>query len=311
MLGGMLPNVDAVFTLVRRFATRSSVTDVAAPKWLVQRHGLGPLMARAGLAEFREDLVRATVAWAGIESDLPAVVAALREAGVRSAPIKGVSYAKRLYATPAERPMNDIDLLIRGDDRERAGEVLRSIGFELSKIAGVLHHAVPFVRGDQVIDLHWNIIGPGRARIELADIWSRTEDGWPAGAEQLAPADALAFHLIHLARNRLWLPLINVVDAARLFELARPGDALDRARSWGLERPVKLALRFCEAILEGREGRPAGWLGPSRDDAALLVEPSAPRKVVYDVVTAGSPIQLASRVANIGVNRLRAFVRRQ
>jgi hypothetical protein len=301
----MLPNVDEVFTLVRRFAARSPVTDVAAPKWLVQQHGLAPLAARAGLGIFREDLVRATVEWSRIAAELPEVVQALREAGVRSAPIKGVAYAKRLYASPAERPMNDIDLLIRGGDRARAADVLRKLGFERSRVAGVLHHAAPYVRGDQVIDVHWNIIGPGRAHIDLADVWARTESGWPEGSEQLAPADALAFHLVHLARNRLRLPLINVVDAARLFELARPEAALDRARAWGLELPVKLALRFCEGVLEGRAGRPAGWLGPSRDDAVLLPEPSRPRKLVFDLVTAGSPLQLASRVAQFSANFLR------
>lgn len=310
MLGGMLPNVDAVFTLVRRFASRSPVTDVAAPKWLVQRHGLAPLAARAGLASYRDDLVRATVEWARIEAELPAVVAALRKAGVRVMPLKGASYAMRLYTHPAERPMSDVDLMVPSTQRSRAEETLRAIGFELSPIAAVMHHAVPFVRGELVIDLHWNIIGPGRSRIDLDEVWDRASGGWPAGAERLEAVDALTFHLVHLARNRLRLPLINVVDAARLMESASGEAALDRAQAWGLHVPVKLALRFCASILSDRPGRPAGWLGPSREDAALISEQSMPSKVIFDLVAAGSPRQLASRVAHLGANKLRALVRR-
>src|SRR4051812_8306378 len=103
-LGGMLPEVDALFTLVRQLANRSSVTGGGVPKWLVQRHGLGPLMARAGVAGYRDDLVRATLAWAVVEKELPDVVSALRDGGVRMATLKGAAYAKSLYLHPAERP---------------------------------------------------------------------------------------------------------------------------------------------------------------------------------------------------------------
>jgi hypothetical protein len=305
-----LPNVDAVFTLVRRLASRSPVTDVAAPKWLVQRHGLAPLAARGGLAQFRDDLVRATVDWALMEAELTTLVPALRKAGVRVAPIKGASYAKHEYAHPAERPMSDLDLLVPAASRRDAEGVLRSLGFELSPAAALMHHAVPFVRGSFAIDLHWNIIGPGRARVALEDVWARMTPGWPAGAERLNAIDALVFHLVHLARNRLRLPLVNIVDCARLVERASPALAIERAREWGLQVPVSLAWRLCASVLENRRGKPAGWLGPSYHELLTLTPPTPKQKLLFDVATAGSAAQLGSRVAHIGINKLRAFVRR-
>lgn len=306
----MLPGVDALFTLVRQLADRQPVTDVAAPKWLVQRHGLAAMAGRAGAASYRDDLVSATAFWSRIEADLPAVVAPLVDAGVRVAPIKGVAYAKALYSAPAERPMGDVDLLVREPDREIACNVLSKCGFAPAARRAVMHHAEPWTRGDFAIDLHWNIIAPGRSRIDLESIWSRMRSGWPAGAESLESNDLLVFHLVHLARNRLRLPLMNVIDAARILERADVATARERARVWGLGVATDLALRFCTSILESRPGRPAGWLGPSRDEVAQLAEEGLARKALFEVVMAGSARQLAARAVHFGANQLRRLSNR-
>jgi hypothetical protein len=299
----MLPLVDALFTLVRQLATRSPVIEISAPKWLVQRHGLAAMAARAGATSYRDDLARATLEWARIEQEISPVVAALVQAGVRVCPIKGAAYAKTLYGSPAERPMGDVDLLVELDRRDDVRRLLAELGFAPA-IGPVMHHAEAWTRGDFALDLHWNIIAPGRSRIDFDAIWGRTRPGWPTGAEWLDPTDAMVFHLAHFARNRLRLPLMNVVDTARLLERVDAAVAVERARSWGLGRASELALRFCIAILDGRGGRPGGWLGPSLEDVALLSEDGVASKVLFDIATAGSPKQLASRVVHFAANRL-------
>jgi hypothetical protein len=305
----MLPDVDGLFTLVRQLAGREAVTEVAAPKWLVQRHSLGPLAARAGARAFRDDLIAAALQWARIEKELPSITDALTSAGIRVTAIKGVAYARTLYATGAERPMADIDLLVPKAAVQSARTVLARLGF-VPAASVALHHAHAWTRGDLALDLHWNIIGRGRGRVDLDAVWDRAIPGSPAGLHYLEPCDGLAFHLIHLARNRLRLPLVNVVDAARLLERADPSESLGRARAWGLGAAAELALRFCLSILEDRPGRPAGWLGPSREDITHLAEETTARKVLFDVVTAGSPRQLTSRLMHFGANRLRRFSNR-
>jgi hypothetical protein len=308
VLGGMLPHVDALFTLVRELARRLSVSEIAAPKSLVQRHGLAAMAARAGAASYRDDLVRATVQWAQVEQQLPPLVTALVRAGVSVAPIKGVAYAKTIYASPAERPMGDIDLLVPERQLAAARAVLREAGFTPAE-ARLLHHAEAWTKGNVAIDLHWNIIAAGRARIGLDEIWSRAKPGWPLGALRLEADDALVFHLIHFARNRLRLPLMNVVDTARLLESANVDTAIERASTWGVGRAVRMGLRFCNAILNAQHHQLGGWLAPSAEEIAHLREPSSARKLVFDVATAGSVVQLGARTLAYVLNTARSYTR--
>lgn len=304
VLGGMLPGVDALFTLIQQLANRQPVTQVAVSKWLVQRHGLAPLVARAGVSSYRDGLAQASIQWARVEQELPSVVRTMREAGVRVAAIKGAAHAKTLYAAPAERPMADVDLLVPVKDLPAARTTLRRIGFSLAA-AGALHHAEVWVRNDRVIDLHWSIIGRGRSDVDLEGIWRRARPGWPDGAEHLEPIDSLAFHLIHLSRNRLSLPLVNVIDTARMLEHVEASAAVARAHAWGLQRACAIALKFCASIIGGRWQRPAGWFGPSTQEIVALDQPDVLRKILFDTVVAGSPRQLAMRMIALGVNRLR------
>src|SRR5262245_47170889 len=120
----MLPAVHGLFRLVRAFAARAAVTEIAASKWLVQRHGLAPLAARAGFVNYRDDLARAAVQWERYVRALEPLFEQLAAAGVRVAPIKGLAYARTLYATPAERPMSDVDLLVAPDQEALAFQVV-------------------------------------------------------------------------------------------------------------------------------------------------------------------------------------------
>jgi hypothetical protein len=268
------------------------VSKIAVEPALVQRHLLGALAARAGAATFRDDLVRATVSWAQIERELPPVADRLVAAGVQVAPIKGVAYANHLYALPAERPMTDVDLLV--EPFATAEVVLGGLGFAREPHAP-LHHATAWVRGDLVIDLHRGIIGAGRSRIDIAAVWSRAVEGWPAGALQLEPADELVFHLVHMIRCRLRGPLIQVVDAARLLDRCDVAVALERARAWRMSGSVRLALRYVRDVLAGVT-YPGGWLGPPADEILEARQPSPVRKLIFDVATAGSPGRLVARM---------------
>jgi len=294
-----------MFALVRDLAAGRDVSEIAVDPELAQRHLLAPLAARHGAAGFRDDLVRSTVAWGATAVALPPVVAALVKAGVRVAAIKGVAYATALYETPAERPMTDVDLLVPDRSFAAASSILGELGFVREPVIPH-HHATTWVRDSLVIDLHRNIVGLGRSRIDLDAVWQRTVAGWPDGASRLDPSDELVFHLVHMTRNRLCGPLIQVVDAARL--LARLSEAsisiaIARGHEWGLAVPVELALRFCRELLAGAR-HPGGWLGPSADDVLRVRQPSTVRKIVFDLATAGSPSQLAARAVAYARSRL-------
>ena len=295
-----------MFALVRDLANRAPVTQVAVSDWLVQRHNLGPLTALAGVTRMKPELARATLAWRRISDGLPPIIERWTGAGIRVAPIKGVAYAAGMYDRPAERPMTDIDLLVDRSSYSTAGRLLTEAGF--SRIAGSpLHHASAWVRGDMVIDLHRGIVGRGRSRIDLDAVWRRTSPGWPSGALRLDPVDELVFHLLHMARNRLCGPLIQVVDVARLIErLPRrdPENALRLARTWRVGPAAEAALRFSCNVLDARGDLRLGIVGPTEENVLAAGQPSILRKLVFDVSTAGSVSQLATRVIAYGASRL-------
>lgn len=282
-----------MFALVRMLSSGRDVSEIAVHPTIVQRHQLGPLAASAGWAQFRDDLVRATVGWGRIERELPAIVDALDCRGIRVAPIKGVAYATTLYETPGQRPMTDIDLLVAPAEGAFARRILGELGFTCAHDPA-LHHASTWVRGSLVIDLHRDIVGTGRSQIDLDAVWSRVVPGWPKRAWRLEPVDELVFHLVHMARNRLCGPLVQVVDASRLLQRADALAALARAKEWGIEAAVRPALRFCRDIVDDVP-HPGGWLSPSPGDLLAVQQPSTLRKLVFDVATAGSMRQLASR----------------
>ncbi|HEY1552728.1 MAG TPA: nucleotidyltransferase family protein [Kofleriaceae bacterium] len=295
----MLPAVAKMFALVRDLSARREVTEIAVSRWLVQRHNLAASAALAGVSELRDDLATASVRWAAISRELPALVTKLRDADVGVAPIKGVAYAMGLYSTPAARPMTDVDLLIDPGHDTRARDVLARAGFALANDIP-LHHATMWTRDDLTIDLHRNILPVGRSKIALADVWSRTRAGWPTGTRRLEPVDELVFHLAHMARNRLSGPLIQVVDAARLLEHASLEAAMARAAEWRIDAAVGAAASFCSWVL-GVASRPR--LAPSDDAIAFAYQMPARHKLVFDVMTAGSARQLLARAIGAGFQR--------
>ena len=70
--GDILRRVDDAIALARDLAAHRAISDIRAPAAQVRRHGLAPLAGAAGASGFREDLVRATVAWARIHAELRA-----------------------------------------------------------------------------------------------------------------------------------------------------------------------------------------------------------------------------------------------
>jgi hypothetical protein len=297
----MLPPVGPLFKLVRDLGLGHEVTGVSVAPWLVRRHGLAPLAAHHGAPMFRAELAQSTLAWSRLTRELPELVGALRDAGIRVASLKGLSYGASMYPTPATRPMSDVDLLVAPTDMKIAKGVLTKHRF-VCEPQLPLHHALTFVRGSVVVDLHHDFLGPGRARINFADVWSRTRahsTSWLRGVEQLDPVDELVFHFVHMARDRLRGPLLHVVDAAKLMQRADLNASMERVHSWGLGRAVSRSHQFCASVLTGDEHEwPAGRVGPSRADIAFFHDWGPLRKIAFDVATAESPTQLLARVAS-------------
>ena len=149
-----------------------------------------------------------------------AQLAALREldrifdsSGIAYLVFKGAHVRELVYADPSFRPANDIDILVSPTDRHDAIQALVRSGFVLHEDAANISHEVTLVRGPIMIDLHWDILRPGRTRIamceELLKRRRRINGFWC-----LADLDAVFVMLVHppFVRYVTMLALCNVVD---------------------------------------------------------------------------------------------------
>jgi len=78
--------------------------------------------------------------------------------------LKGAALIAAYYESPALRPMNDIDILVKRADAERAFQLLQSLGWHTDRnrdFQRAFHtlHSISLTQANQVdFDLHWNVI---------------------------------------------------------------------------------------------------------------------------------------------------------
>jgi len=133
------------------------------------------------------------------------VTAALANAGIRSAALKGPLLGEAIYHDPGRRASGDIDLLVDPDQLREAVEVVRGLGYE-SPTDHVEHEGLPLLhfalvheRGElPPVELHWRIHWYERsfARERLLPPAVDPTNGW-----RPAPADELAALLLFYARD--------------------------------------------------------------------------------------------------------------
>jgi hypothetical protein len=147
-------------------------------------------------AGFRYETLRAAAAEIGL---------ALDRQGIRAILLKGFPLAEGLYPVPACRPMEDIDLLVRPEERERASHLLVALGYTDTSF-GVEDFRRP--GSGLVVDLHAELLNTTRLPIRRRlwdpplDIWwtrARPLEGCP-GLWRLASDD----HLVYLCHHA-WL----------------------------------------------------------------------------------------------------------
>ena len=191
-------------------------------------------------------------------ADLAEAVAALRQEGVEALVLKGGALARTVYAGPAQRPMVDLDLLVRPGQMARAGVVLEALGYQTSRSEPA--HMVAFQqrfggglewlrsRGDRTtrLDVQFDLVGVDWCwdafPVEPGALWEAARpldlDGTPA--LQLSPEDTLIHLCLHPALHHGYhCPLIGYVDMDRLVAASEP------ALSWTslVERVERFRVR--------------------------------------------------------------------
>lgn len=179
---------------------------------------------------------------------------AFLRAGIAYAVLKGAHVRELVYTDPALRPAADIDVLVVPADRVAAARVLRQLGFEPQAEPENISHEMTFSRSVLDIDLHWDLLRPGRLRGDVADalLSRRVRIG---DFHALSDDDAIFLMLVHPAFakyvNSPHASLLTVADFA-LLARTRPIDwdtVVNRLRAAGVGVSAWACLTWWSMLL--------------------------------------------------------------
>lgn len=267
---------------------------------LARRHAVLPLLYRGlenvdGLPEdFRAQLrdeVRKNATRNTLLAGEMARLARLFEAeGVPLLAYKGPALAQQAFGDITLRRFVDLDVIVRRRDARRAGELLRSLGYEKPSGLTTSHeefllrrqHNLAYTRdgGLMIVELHWEVAPAHFAAVAVGEgVWERAAHVKLFGAEVRCPSpeDLLLALVVHGTKH-LWERLAWVCDVAALVN-SHPGfdwpHVQKLAREARVRRMLGLVLRLARD-LAGAEV-PEGLFDGSDDEilSELSVEVTA------------------------------------
>lgn len=211
----------------------------------------------------------------------------LGRAGVEAVAFKGLGLVGNLYHGPAERMLQDCDILVSENGLAKTCAVLAELGFaplipvelddwlrHIENRVYRTHGYMVFIDADAIeIDLHWRLGTGSAGHLRAEDVFRRSERATLYGMEMpvAAPLDAIALTAHHAIRSA-FEPSSTVKDLCDLLrwwdappERWRVGDAIEHVERCGLSKPV-LALW---KILAEINSEPAVALGARQLEAAV------------------------------------------
>ena len=188
---------------------------------------------------------------------LSQITAALDRENVGYAVLKGVATREEAYPSPPIRTAGDIDLLIAATDLPMANACITQLGFVAQATDST--HEITFSRGQVDIDLHWDILRPGRTRRPLVGALLAQRVRGPK-CWRLSDTDTVFMMLVH--------PAITKYVCSRHMGLNRVLDFLlftqNRSVDW-----AGVAQRLDEAGLKTAAWCTLRWIGMLVPDVAL------------------------------------------
>ncbi|OLB94226.1 MAG: hypothetical protein AUH30_18430 [Candidatus Rokubacteria bacterium 13_1_40CM_68_15] len=235
---------------------------------LADRRGVDP-GAAAALQQERYYVVRRQAQLAALAGPY---LDALRAREIPVIVLKGGILAERYYRRADDRPMHDVDLLVRPGDVEKALAAATDVGLERFDDAHTLDFDLRFDtktvltrhRDDlrqPSLDLHWALMrdwlgASGNAWLETA--WQRSQPATFAGrpVRSLAPPDLLVHVVLHLGIQHAFEGLLWFCDvaliAAALNDRADWEEAIRGARRLGFGAALAVTLDLLDDLFDIR-----------------------------------------------------------
>jgi hypothetical protein len=184
-------------------------------------------------------------------------------AGVRFILLKGAALSTLLYDSLEQRPMVDVDVLVKRDDWTKARDALEGAGYHVPTESDerfwlANYYNVPVSSPDArpaSFDIHWALNQEIRYSVDEAGLWERSVAFEREGKEflRLGNEDLLLSLALHVAYHYFEARLLWLYDIHRLCRQVNLewDAALARARQWGMFTVLGLALSYVERIFPG------------------------------------------------------------
>jgi Uncharacterised nucleotidyltransferase len=152
-------------------------TDETAFLRFLLQQGLAPLwdekisqyddtlpLSQDTLAGLHQSRLQATGNYLIQHNSLLRVTEILNAANIAHVITKGCHSRELYYDTPALRPAVDIDILVAPEDKINPIKAFQKQGYTFHGVAQNISHECSLIKGKTSVDLHWDILRPGRTR---------------------------------------------------------------------------------------------------------------------------------------------------
>jgi hypothetical protein len=194
--------------------------------------------------------------------ELGKVLTILERAEVDVLPVKGVALDELVYGSAAPRTFDDLDVLVRRADLERARAALAELGYRgrpVPRFEEVDHrfHDVQLFRAiggsQQCLEVHWDLWPSSRFDSIVDDLWQRARRERVAGVETrvLSDEDTLLHLAVHRTSSALRLRFVcDVAELVRRRQGTIDWDALEqRATSIQARVALHMVLSLARELL--------------------------------------------------------------
>ena len=147
-----------------------------APLWhetLITTNTLS-LFSPAFIGELQQISLHTTAEYLKQQHSLSRINDTLNTQSIPYALFKGAHIRELIYENPAVRSSCDIDILVAKKDKVSAIKALVAAGFTFRPNPENISHEAPLTDGKTSLDLHWDILRPGRTRVDLTDEFLHT-----------------------------------------------------------------------------------------------------------------------------------------
>jgi hypothetical protein len=194
--------------------------------------------------------------------ELSKILTAFKKAGIDTIVLKGAFLAEEIYKNIGLRPMNDIDLLIKEEDLQKAKIELVKLKYSATIIFSTKFHEqfqtawseeLPFIHQDKKIDIeiHWDIEPrQNHYKVDINKFWNNTKSVKIAGIETLtfAPEDILQHLCLHVHKHvnlgsappaRPLRDYCDIAEVTRYYnDTINWNYLLKSSKEYGIEEPI-------------------------------------------------------------------------